>query len=82
MAERKAIWVIEVTWEGIQGKPSEPVAITTGGLMKALILARNMAKKLDVPQSWVAPVIYERRADPPEQIEPLPAEVMAYADSN
>jgi hypothetical protein len=54
------IWVIEVEWKRRKGKPVEPMAITNGGLLQALFLAKEVAERLKVPQSWVHPVIYRR----------------------
>ena len=54
------IWVCEVTWMRRKGKPIEPVGMTSGGLLQALFLAKEIAKQLKVPQSWVNPVLYKR----------------------
>lgn len=54
------IWVIEVEWKRRKDKPVEAIAITTGGMLQALLLAKECAKKLKVPQSWVRPVFYEK----------------------
>ena len=57
------IWVIEVEWKRREGKPVEAVAITTGGMLQALLLAKSAAEKLKVPQSWVNPVLYKKCRD-------------------
>ena len=54
------LWVIEVEWKRRKGKPTEAVAITTGGAFQALLLAQKTAEQLKVPQSWVNPVFYRR----------------------
>lgn len=61
---KRLLWVIEVEWKRRKGKPVEVVAITTGGLFQALLLAKECVKRLKVPQSWVTPVLYTR--DVPE----------------
>ena len=57
------IWVIEVEYKRRKGKPVEAVAITTGGMVQALFLAKECAEKLKVPQSWVNPVLYRKCRD-------------------
>jgi hypothetical protein len=54
------IWVIEVEYKRRKGKPVEAIAITTGGMLQALLLAKECADKLKVPQSWVNPVLYRK----------------------
>ena len=54
------LWVIEVEWKRLKDRPVEVVAMTTGGLINALSLAKSYAEKLNVPQSWVNPVFYRR----------------------
>lgn len=48
----KQIIVIFVTWKRRKGQPTEMVAVTTGGLLQALFLERETAKRLKVPSSW------------------------------
>lgn len=55
------IWVIEVEYKRRKGRPIEAVAITTGGGLQALLLAKECARKLKVPESWVKPVFYEKK---------------------
>lgn len=57
------IWVIEVEWKRRKGKPVEAIAITTGGMLQALFLAKQSAENLKVPQSWVNPVLYRKCRD-------------------
>lgn len=59
-AHQGLLWVIEVEWKRKKGQPVEAVAITTGGMLQALLLAKEIAGKLKVPQSWVHPVFYRR----------------------
>lgn len=54
------IWVIEVEYKRRKGSPVEAVGITTGGMFQALFLAKEIAEKLKVPQSWVNPVLYRK----------------------
>ena len=74
MAELKTahaglLWVIEVEWKKRKGKPVEGVAITTGGMLQALFLAKGIAEKLKIPQSWVNPVFYKKCADKKEEAQ-------------
>jgi hypothetical protein len=57
---RRLLWVIEVQYKRRKGKPTEAVAITTGGMVQALLLAKECATRLKVPQSWVNAVFYRR----------------------
>ena len=59
-AYKGLIWVIEVEWKRKKGKPVEAVAITTGGMLEALFLCKEITKKLKVPDSWVNPVLYRK----------------------
>lgn len=59
-AYKGLIYVIEVEWKRRKGKPVEAIAITTGGVLQALLLAKECAEKLKVPQSWVTPVLYRK----------------------
>jgi hypothetical protein len=61
------IWVIEVQWKRRKGKPVEAVAITTGGTLQALFMAKETAAQLKVPQSWVHPVLYRKAVEPCKQ---------------
>jgi hypothetical protein len=63
------LWVIEVEWKRRKGKPVEAIAITTGGMLQALVLAKECAKQLKVPQSWVNPVFYRRYKEPEQDHE-------------
>lgn len=58
------IWVIEVTRKRRKGAPREAVAVTTGGMLQALLLADRVAGQLKVPPSWVKPVLYRRCEEP------------------
>lgn len=59
-AHKNHLWVIEVEWKRRKGSPVEAIAITTGGLLQALLLAKDCAKKLKVPQTWVRTVLYRK----------------------
>jgi hypothetical protein len=59
-AMARHIWVCEVTWMRRKGKPIEAVGITTGGMLQALFMAKELAERLKIPQSWVNPVLYKR----------------------
>ena len=54
------IWVIEVEYKRRKGMPVEAVAITTGGMLQALFLAKECAERLKIPQSWANCVLYRR----------------------
>lgn len=56
----RLLWVIEVTWKRRKDTPVEAVAITTGRMLQAICLSEEVAKRLKVPGSWVAPVLYTR----------------------
>lgn len=57
------IWVIEVEWKRRKGNPVEAVGITTGGMLHAMLMAKGIAEKLKIPQSWVKPVLYRKCKD-------------------
>jgi hypothetical protein len=61
------IWVIEVEWKRKKDKPVEALAVTSGGMLQALLLAKEIATQLKVPQSWVNPVLYRKCRDKKEQ---------------
>lgn len=56
----KMIWVCEVTWMRRKGKPVEVYGMTTGGMLQALILCKEISVRLKVPESWVFPHAYYR----------------------
>lgn len=64
-AHKGLLWVIEVEYKRRKGRPVEAIAITTGGMLQALFLAKGCAEKLKVPQSWVNPVLYRKCKDKP-----------------
>ena len=59
-AHKGLLWVIEVEHKRRKGRPVEAIAMTTGGVIQALFLAKECADRLKVPQSWVNPVMYRK----------------------
>ena len=64
MKTPKMIWVCEVTWMRRKGKPVEPCGMTTGGILQAIFLCKEISERLKVPQSWVNPHAYRRSRKP------------------
>lgn len=62
-AHKSLLWVIEVEYKRRKGRPVEAIAMTTGGVIQALFLAKECADRLKVPQSWVKLAIYRKRKE-------------------
>lgn len=79
------LWVIEVEWKRKNGKPVEPVAITTGGMLQALFLAKDISENLKIPASWVRPVLYRKCKLPKKKkdnVPPAPPEAKPFSGAH
>lgn len=63
MKAHKMYWLLTVTWKRRKGQPSEVIALSTGGGLHVLLLQKELAKRLKVPESWIDFKLYTTRRD-------------------
>lgn len=52
-------WLLTITWKLRKGKPSEVIALTTGGILQLLLLHKHLANSMKVPESWIEFKLYK-----------------------
>ena len=53
-------WVLTITWKRRKDKPSEPIAMCSGGVLHILFFHKELAKQLKIPESWIDFKLYTR----------------------